>query len=41
MRRGVQVTLEDGLKRFAAWFYAYYGSDGRNLRPDELKYHPS
>jgi hypothetical protein len=34
------VALDDGLKRFAAWFYGYYGPDGRRLRPDELLYSP-
>jgi hypothetical protein len=37
----LQVSLEEGLGRFAAWFYAYYGTDGSNLRPDEIHYHPA
>ena len=35
-----KVSLEEGTKRFAAWFYAYYGPSGHNLRPDEVAYHP-
>lgn len=35
------VSLGDGLRRFAAWFYAYYGTNGSNLQPDELMYQPN
>ena len=35
-----QVSLEEGTKRFAAWFYSYYGPTGLNLRPDEVSYQP-
>lgn len=35
------VSLSDGLRRFAAWFYAYYGTNGSNLQPDEVMYQPN
>lgn len=36
-----RVSLNDGLRRFAAWFYAYYGMNGSNLQPDEVQYQPN
>ncbi|GMH37334.1 hypothetical protein BSKO_05207 [Bryopsis sp. KO-2023] len=35
-----QVSLEEGLKLFALWFYDYYGPRGDNLREDEKHYVP-
>lgn len=34
------TSLDDGLKRFADWFYAYYGPEGTKLHPDERTYVP-
>lgn len=34
------VSLAEGTKRFAAWFYAYYGPGGEHLKPDEESYQP-
>lgn len=35
-----RISLEEGLQRFAAWFYDYYGPDGQSLRLDEARYVP-
>jgi UDP-glucuronate 4-epimerase len=35
-----RVSLEEGMKRFAAWFYAYYGPSGQSLQADEVSYQP-
>ena len=35
-----QVPLEEGLKRFAAWFYTYYGAGGTSMHADEQAYQP-
>jgi UDP-glucuronate 4-epimerase len=34
------VSLEEGTKRFASWFYVYYGPGGDYLKPDEEAYQP-
>ena len=36
-----EVPLEDGLNRFAAWFYKYYGAGGQSLQADEVLYQPT
>lgn len=35
-----KTTLDQGLRKFADWFYKYYGPDGLNLREDEVSYKP-
>lgn len=35
-----RVSLDEGLKRFAAWFYSYYGAGGATMQADEQVYQP-
>jgi hypothetical protein len=36
----VQVSLQEGMRKFAKWFYEYYGAAGTQYRADEMAYKP-